>query len=224
MPDGNVAQEGVQGGFVKDLGDQSHVLVNADPAAVAGGDARGFLSAVLQRIQTVIGKLRYLFAGGPDAEDSAGILRSFFAGHEIVGKHSVTACHGSHSLTPAGFNRLRDGALRGGRSARATGLVVSCLNHCMLGTADADAVQDQRGNGAQGHAGQGEHHGEESQHGLAGVLRDSQSPVYAMNSATMKAATAPSAIKGTKRGARRMVISRRSGLCCSEVMPKFYRQ
>jgi hypothetical protein len=50
-----VPGESVQGGFVKDLGDESHVLVDVDPVAVAGGYTSGLLTAVLQCIQPVIG-------------------------------------------------------------------------------------------------------------------------------------------------------------------------
>ena len=41
--------------FVKDLGDEAHVLVHVDALAVTGCDTCGFLTAVLKRVQAVVG-------------------------------------------------------------------------------------------------------------------------------------------------------------------------
>ena len=41
--------------FVKDLGDEAHVLVHVDALAVTGCDTCGFLAAVLKRVQAVVG-------------------------------------------------------------------------------------------------------------------------------------------------------------------------
>ncbi len=66
------AQRG-QGGFVEDLGDQSHFLVDHDAAAVADGYARGLLPAVLQRVEPEVSELGDVFVGRPDTEDAAGV-------------------------------------------------------------------------------------------------------------------------------------------------------
>ena len=75
MPDGDVPVQGVEYRLVEDLRDQAHVLVDHDPRAVADRDARRLLAAVLERVQPVVGELGYVLAGGPDAEDPAGVPR-----------------------------------------------------------------------------------------------------------------------------------------------------
>jgi len=48
---------------------------------------------MLQGIQTEVGQFGDLVAGGPDAEDSAGILGTALAGEEFVREATVTAWH-----------------------------------------------------------------------------------------------------------------------------------
>jgi hypothetical protein len=80
VADGDVAVQGVEQGVGEDLGDQAHVLVDQHLLAVAGGDAGGFLPAVLQCVEPEIGEFRDLVAGCPDPEYPAGVLRAFLAG------------------------------------------------------------------------------------------------------------------------------------------------
>ena len=94
VADGDVPLQGAQRGLVEDLGDQAHVLVDEDLLAVAGRDAGRLLPAVLQRVEAEVGELGDLLAGGPDAEDAAGVLRALLAGEQVVGQPSVAACHG----------------------------------------------------------------------------------------------------------------------------------
>ena len=96
VADGEVAVEGGQVALVEDLGDQAHVLVDHDAVAVADRDPGGLLAAVLQGVEPEVGELGDLFAGRPDAEDAAGVLRALLAGltgKEIVGEPTVTALH-----------------------------------------------------------------------------------------------------------------------------------
>ena len=93
VTDGEVALEGGEVCLVEDLRDEAHVLVDEDASPVTRGDARGLLPAVLQGVQPVVGQLRDVLAGGPDAEDATGVLRPLLAGEEIVREFSVTACH-----------------------------------------------------------------------------------------------------------------------------------
>ena len=55
MADSVVTGHGAERCFVKDLGDEAHVLVYVDALAVAGCDTCGFLAAVLKRVQAVVG-------------------------------------------------------------------------------------------------------------------------------------------------------------------------
>ena len=71
--------------------DQAHVLVDQDLAAVADRDAGGLLAAVLQGVETEVGELGDVLAGGPDAEDATGVLGSAFLGVEIVRQAAVSA-------------------------------------------------------------------------------------------------------------------------------------
>ena len=50
-----VTGHGAERCFVKDLGDEAHVLVYVDALAVTGCDTCGFLAAVLKRVQAVVG-------------------------------------------------------------------------------------------------------------------------------------------------------------------------
>ena len=57
------------------VGDESRLLVDARPLAVADGDAGGLLTAMLQGEQAEEGQLRDAFAvRGRDAEDAALVL------------------------------------------------------------------------------------------------------------------------------------------------------
>ena len=93
MTDRDMALEGTQRRFVEDLRDQSHVLEDQDLRPVAHCDARGFLSAVLQGIQSEIGELGDLFARSPDTEDAAGVLGALLSGEQVVVESSVTTWH-----------------------------------------------------------------------------------------------------------------------------------
>ena len=109
-PIGDVPWQRVQGRLVEDLADQAHVLVDQDLLAVADGDAGGLLAAVLQGVEAEIGELGDLLAGGPDAEDAAGVLRAPVVGIEVVGQQSVAARHGLQSrgwVCRAAVNRRR---------------------------------------------------------------------------------------------------------------------
>ena len=88
MADREVALQRLQRRLVEDLRDQSHVLVDEDLAAVADRDAGGLLAAVLQGVEPEVGQLGDVLAGGPDAEDAAGVLRALVVG---VDRHRETA-------------------------------------------------------------------------------------------------------------------------------------
>src|SRR5699024_2164945 len=88
---------------------------------VAERDPRGFLSAVLQRVETEVGEFADFFAGCPDPEDTAGVLRAAFARIEVHGKPTVGIRH-THSLVPTGGRSVtRGGSVpteAGGRTGR----------------------------------------------------------------------------------------------------------
>ena len=105
---GQVPLEGVEGGLVEDLGHEPHVLVDRDPLAVRGGDARGLLPAVLQRVETVVGQLGDVLAGSPHAEHAARVLGAFLTGKKVMGEFSVSSNHERQCLTSACGARLRE--------------------------------------------------------------------------------------------------------------------
>ncbi len=73
MADGDVPVQRVEHGLVEDLGDQTHVLVDHDPGAIADRDTSRLLATMLERVQPVIGELGHILARRPDSEDPAGI-------------------------------------------------------------------------------------------------------------------------------------------------------
>ena len=91
VADGDVADEAGERRLVEDLGDQAHVLVDEDLAAVADGDAGRLLATVLERVQAEVRELGDVLARGPDAEHAAGVLRSLVLGVERQGQPSVAA-------------------------------------------------------------------------------------------------------------------------------------
>ena len=117
VADGEVALERGQRGLVEDLGDQAHVLVDQDLAAVADRDAGRLLAAVLQGVEAEVGELRDVLAGGPDPEDAARVLRSLVVGVEGGGQPAVAPlaraagvrhaleCRGRRRDHPAGVSR-----------------------------------------------------------------------------------------------------------------------
>ena len=89
----DVAAERGQGGLVEYLGDQAHLLMHHDAAAVADGDARGPLAPVLQRVQAEVGELGHVLVGGPYAEYAAGISWRPVLGDDFVRQTTVWGCH-----------------------------------------------------------------------------------------------------------------------------------
>ena len=55
MSDSVFARHGAERGFIKNLGHQPHVFIYVDALAVARCDTGGFLPAMLQCIQAVVG-------------------------------------------------------------------------------------------------------------------------------------------------------------------------
>ena len=100
VADGDVPAQRAERALVEDLADQPHVLVDEDLLAVGRRDAGRLLPAVLQRVEAEVGELGDLLARGPDAEDTAGVLRCLVSeggGVEIVRESSVSASHVSVS-------------------------------------------------------------------------------------------------------------------------------
>jgi hypothetical protein len=75
--------------FVKDLGDKPHILVNADSLAIADGDARALLPAMLEREQPEIGDAGNILTPAIYAEDAAlffgSLRRKEERGIDLVG-------------------------------------------------------------------------------------------------------------------------------------------
>src|SRR4029077_2803231 len=62
--------------LVEDLGDQAHVLVDADALTVGDGDARGLLPPVLERVEPELGEVGDVLAGTVDAEDATLLVEA----------------------------------------------------------------------------------------------------------------------------------------------------
>src|SRR4029450_9753499 len=84
--------------LVENLGDQAHLLVHHDLGALADRDAGRLLPSMLQGVETEVGELGDLFVGGPNTEDSTGVLRRFIRRIKIV---IQTAVRWQHCLSLA---------------------------------------------------------------------------------------------------------------------------
>src|SRR5262249_23281620 len=104
VADGDVPFQCVERGLIEHLRDEAEILVDQHRGAVTDCNAGRLLAAMLKRIEGEVGELRDCLAGCPYAEDSAGVLRAFFAGIELVGQPSVRTRHKSESTgrPPAG--------------------------------------------------------------------------------------------------------------------------
>src|SRR5215204_5429898 len=76
VPDGEVAFERGEASLVEHLGHEAHVLHDGDRLAVADGDPRRLLAAVLQREQAQIGQVSHRLPGGVDAENTARVAET----------------------------------------------------------------------------------------------------------------------------------------------------
>jgi hypothetical protein len=90
---GDVTAQRGQRRLVEDLGDEAHLLVHDNPAPVADSNAGGLLTAVLQRLQAVVGELRDVLAWRPDAEDSATVSLGSIKGIKIMRETAVWLNH-----------------------------------------------------------------------------------------------------------------------------------
>src|SRR5690349_13032579 len=112
--------QGGQGGLVEDLGDQAHLLVHHDAAAVADRDAGRFLAAVLERVQAEVGELGDVLVRGPDTEHAARVSWRPVLGKGFIRETTVGGCH-CFSLFRQSAGRARDphaGRSRGRRRNR----------------------------------------------------------------------------------------------------------
>jgi hypothetical protein len=88
VADGDVARHGAQRLLVEHLADQAEVLEDQHLGSIGDGDAGGFLAAMLQRVQAVIGEFGDVLARGPDPEYTAfftgcvEVLFGFLDGHD----------------------------------------------------------------------------------------------------------------------------------------------
>ncbi len=76
MADGHVAAQAGEHLLVEHLADETEILVDHDLASVTDGDARRFLTAMLQRVETVEAQLGDFLARSPDTEHAALLVRA----------------------------------------------------------------------------------------------------------------------------------------------------
>src|SRR5258708_12161026 len=103
MPDRDVPVQGTQHTLVEHLGHQAHVLVDDDPRAVADGDAGRLLAAVLQCVETVVGELGDVLAGGPDPEYATCFPRRPIPRIQIPGHSPIALEPPANLITPISF-------------------------------------------------------------------------------------------------------------------------
>ena len=88
MADGDMSGQRGQCGFVEDVVDVAHLLGDAHPDTVCRGNARAFLSAMLQRVEAQVGHLRR-FEVAIDAEDTTFVAK--LVEHRSL-RRPVTGC------------------------------------------------------------------------------------------------------------------------------------
>ena len=100
MPDGGVAGQAPERGLVEDGAHQAEVALHRHVAAVAHGDPRALLAAVLQGVERVEREPRHVAPRGHDAEDPALLLGAVVehAGH--LGGTARRLAHDSASGSP----------------------------------------------------------------------------------------------------------------------------
>src|SRR5690606_1283253 len=126
VTDGDVAFQRGQHLLVEDLGDQPEVLEDHDLRAVAHRDARGFLAAMLQCVEAVVGQFGDFFTPSPDTEYAAFLPR---LGLKMV---SVCARHLSQLLRER--RRPVQASVRAFRPRRSRSSGVSRACHALAGT------------------------------------------------------------------------------------------
>src|SRR4029450_106351 len=100
VPDGHVALEGLQDLLVENLTDEPEGREHDALRPVTYRDARCLLAAVLQGVEPVVGHLRNVFTGSPDAED-ATLLTGFLFGLGMVGDHRIGSLNGGAVCNPS---------------------------------------------------------------------------------------------------------------------------
>jgi len=93
VADAEPPAQGGEGGLVEDLGDQPHVLEHGDPFPRGDRDAGGFLAAVLESEEPVVGQLGHVLGWGEDPEDTTGVLRAVVDGIEIERQSAIRSEH-----------------------------------------------------------------------------------------------------------------------------------
>ena len=94
MANGDMTRQHAKVIFAERLADQSEMRMRDDSLAVRGGDARAFLTTVLERIETKEGQSGDIFSGRMDSED-ATLLMEFIAVEQLLKIHWVLfgVCH-----------------------------------------------------------------------------------------------------------------------------------
>ena len=82
MPDGGVADEGFEGVGAEDIRHQTHLLMGMDAAVVQCANTCGFLSPMLQGVDSEVGDFGG-FRMAPDAEHAA-LIMGFIVRQELV--------------------------------------------------------------------------------------------------------------------------------------------
>ena len=81
VADRHVALQRPQLLLVEDLGDEAELAQRGDVAALAGGDARRLLPAVLERVEAEVGEAGDVAAGGEYAKNPAFVARAIAIGN-----------------------------------------------------------------------------------------------------------------------------------------------
>ncbi len=83
MPDGVMTLQTVQCVRAEYLRDQAHIFINGHGASIGHGNARCFLSAVLEREQSEERHARHIFIRSEDSDHAAFLVRMIFIEAEL---------------------------------------------------------------------------------------------------------------------------------------------
>ena len=94
MTGGQMAGKALQGAFVEDIGNQSHLLVDQDFFAVTGNNAGTFLAAVLEGVEAKIDELGGILVTENPADTTfmPGFYREFLFRYVRVHIHCLQYC------------------------------------------------------------------------------------------------------------------------------------
>ena len=138
MADGDMSRHRGESLLIAYLADQTEILEYQHLGTVGDRDTRRLLTAVLQRVQAVVGELGDFLAGSPDAEDAALFTRFAF---QLAGHGPPWRVGGRPQCTGTSTSTGNDGGLGAGPARRRTALPSTDRTRGTLRDRHADSVR-----------------------------------------------------------------------------------